>query len=222
MIQRGDTPRALTTPAGVTVADFDGQEPLEQLTYGEQGANLAFAGGSILDVLAVENLERAAVHDRGVASGGYAVASAWQIWTFDFDRGPLTSWAAVLDGPLAAVAVDGAPYFVSVDWTASWSTLWIWDAYAIEQAAYLHPRRVRELVPADLDGDGVEDWVVLDFSQLSIWRDPLRPEHCLDTWSIDGFASEIQTIAVGDYDGDGDDEVAFVTPFGEIVLLSLP
>ena len=217
----GHTPKLVLVPEGVRVADFDGLGALDQLVHGEYGARLELADGQLVNVLDVNaSVDRAAVHDRAQQMfGGYALASASQIWFFDFDHVQQASPGASLAGPLAAVTAADAPYFVGFDWVGSWSTLRVWDASGTAQYDYQHAGQVRHFAVAELDADGAPEWVLGTYNQLSIWRQPLSPEECLDPWPVSEFAL-IRSITVGDYDGDGDDEVALATILDEIVLLS--
>src|SRR5690606_18515472 len=75
---------------------------------------------------------------------------------------------------------------------------------------------VEAMVGADFGGDSRGDVAILSGGEPRIHFDVHDINRCLAPYSLGGPAGD---LAVGDHDGDGDDELAVLTSLGEIVVI---
>ena len=128
-----------------------------------------------------------------------------------------------------AAALGDAGYYLSAEPRASGAWYWLrWVEASTGAIAFEHAfattevegaPRLMQWFPADLDGDGSDDEVLIPWLEawgLSLWDG--APEGCLlDTdLSLD---VELFDVAVGDHDGDGDEEFAVVVASGEVAIV---
>lgn len=206
---------------GVRLGDFDGVPPLDRLVFGSGGAKLMLGDGQIIDVPEALDPSGAAVFDRAFTPGGYVLGARDQTWMYDLDH-QLFAWTldAAADGPLTPVLVNDQPHYLRTRWASDWTWFEHRELYGVVQPDRLFSSRVHATAPGDLDGDQIEDLVLLDASGwLAVWYQPFADGECFE-WHISELDGTIVAIAVGDHDGDGDDEIAVQTTIAQIALMS--
>lgn len=205
--------------AGLRAGDFDGVGLDELLVFGDGGASVAQLGGQAMPL--TMNGTPAATARELDQSGGFALRNSDTLEFYALDGAALTSSPVAepnAAGPLTSAHWSDAWYDLSATFVSSnQATTWT----AFEQWAPGSGERVRvwglegetlAMARADLDGDGHDELVLIHANLVWVLRDVGGPNECLEQQDFDHVGlGDPDMIAVGDYDGDGDDD--FVASF---------
>lgn len=210
---------AIATQLGLTVgliaADFDAVPPTDMLVWGLEGAYID-AGGQV-SVITTGPVTSAAVHELGAPEPGFAlrqVPGGLNLYTLD---GQLIASGESTTNPadLAAWARGSSSEYVSLVHHPTWSRaesramyggIETWPIYGMPQRIFA----------ANLDGGDIDDLVYFDGPSAVVQLNPREANDCHAP--VADLTGNPIDAAFGDYDGDGDDELAILTDSGWITL----
>jgi len=217
------SPVGFTGSRGLLAGEFDGVAPTDLIVWGSEGAYLASEGGvSPLSNTLVNAL--AAFEFGGPApSIGLRRVHTVKLLTLDGDQlhdlnllpGPMTTLAAFVSGGEGHYATVADSWPRSRVYTHDGVSGVAGERWPIEAM----PTRV---LAGDLNGDGADELIYLGAAfgwegvSLAVQYDPTGPGNC---WAEPvGAGGVLEIAALGDHDGDGDQELAFVTALGEVLI----
>jgi hypothetical protein len=206
-------------PDGLIAGDFDGIAAMDLLVWGLDSAAIDLGDATV--PLFQGTVYNAAAFDQSVAEPGVLLADGDFLQLFEL------AGAAVTTQPTVNISVVAAHSpmlrrYVSLQPKGSWSILWLWNPVSLDQAgSVLHPNIALELAAGDFDGDQHDEIVTIDSEVTLVFSvldgDPRR-DRCIATVDL-GVAGAITGHAIGDHDGDGDDELAVALDTGVVVIV---
>jgi hypothetical protein len=204
-------PTTLADTVGMIVADLDGQAPDDRVIWGASGASLERDGPP--EIFEQSPVRDATMHARGSGHDSLLLMTtqAPVLRLFDLDGAPLADFLGAADLVAAANDEQQARYVVFYH-LGRWSRGRLVDTATGENLGNLaHPHQPTKLAVADLDGDQRDELVTLSPEEgVTIWVAPLTAAGgCLHDLAPPEFEpATFGGVAVGDHDGDGDDELA--------------
>jgi hypothetical protein len=218
-------PSPIDTPRGLLAGDFDGQAPEDLWVWAPSGARL-YLGGIDLSVdipIGDGETNGAAAFEYPSPHAGVLLGNAYNdsrssLSLFDLTGGPLANAYGRLDS-VAAVSAPGEGRFVSAGYRdANWSHIRIRDADTLAETP-VHVRAGHPSVLAgDFDGDQWQEVLAVgDAVELIL---DVFDEPCISTLEL-GIEPATILPAIGDHDGDGDDEFAVSSVAGEVIIVDV-
>jgi hypothetical protein len=219
-------PSPIDEPRGLLAGDFNGQAPEDLWVWGSPGARL-YQGGLDwkVDILAPE-FESVI----GVAAFEYLSPNASillgtrdseELSVFDLTGTPLAAGSGRLDSVAAVSAPGEGSYFVSAGYHGeSWSSIRvrIRDVdILLDTKVHVHAGNP-SLLAGDFDGDQRQEILAVG-DAVELFFDVFY-EPCFSALDLGIQPAEILP-AVGDHDGDGDDELAFSSAAGEVIIVDI-
>lgn len=215
-----EAPLSLASASGLIVAEFNGAAPEDLLVWGSDGASLETGGAPQL--ISGEPISSAVYRPPERGAGGFALREPNQLAFFDLDgesSGTLPTNGNDPAGPLVTRVEFGEPLdsdgrLIGDSWTLLSHYRFNPPTFA---AAWGVPLRIDDMAAAKLDDDMYEDIVIIADGELWIYREVgFLPEECLT--QVAGVGPVVE-LAVGDHDGDGDEEVAVRFETGEVAVI---
>lgn len=223
---------ASSTPHQQVIAgDFDEQPPMDLIAFGNYGADLYLLGNGVVP-LSNEELNSASAFDFGAPGAGVALLEYYYgVAVVDFFGNAQAELPTVPDNPRTMTGIsspDAARYVVSTQHYGNsgmeWFTVALHDPGTLVEGTRVLVDDAWVLVPGDFDGDQAQDLFVTNES--SVWGGAttvvfgLFDEPCVAPQEL-GTDSYVTAHAVGDHDGDGDDEVALAFGTQSFLLLDV-
>ena len=209
----------LLDPQGLLAGDFDGRSFTDVLVWGADGAVLELDGLAV--PISDDDVHAAATFDASAPEPGLLLAADTSVQLFDLTGAAVDELDAVSTDALAAIGAPPERRYVSREDVGTWSYLWLWDPVTLDEASLPHPGDHYELASGDFDGDQFDELVTVGdevtIVDAVVDGDP-RAEPCVtvvDT-GVDGPPTD---HAIGDHDGDGDDELALSFDSDVIVII---
>ena len=208
---------------GLIAGELDGEPPTYILGWGGTGAYLQVAEGVVVPT--DNNVFGAAAFDFDAEAPGFALhgVEVLEIYNLDFEQTGGASGHESTDQLTAFRSMAGIGYANVRAYDSGWGRVWRVDpstATTLEEWAI--PVKPVDMFAGDLDGDSVDE-LVFTFGDESragvgIEFDPLGPGDC---WDSPSLATDYppRSVALGDYDGDGDQELAILTTSGDVAWL---
>jgi hypothetical protein len=217
-------PSPIDTPRGLLAGDFDGQAPADLWVWAPSGARL-YLGGIDLSVdvpVGDGDTNGAAAFEYPSPHAGLLLGDAYD-WIsglnlFDLAGGPLANTSGHLDS-VAAVSAPDEGRFVSAGYRqANWSHIRFRDADTLAEAqVHVHAGHPSVLA-GDFDGDQWQEALAVgDAVELILG---VFDEPCLSTLEL-GIQAATILPAIGDHDGDGDDEFAISSAAGDVIIVDV-
>lgn len=215
-------PNPIDVPMGLLAGDFDGQPPQDMWVWAESGARL-YLGGNVSSVeILIDLVDSTTAFEYtspyasllfGIAHdfGGLLVSS-------DLSGNLLDEQYTVAD-TVVAVSSPGQGRFVTAAYhSKNWSHLRFVDPTTLDEAASFLRGGLPSLRAGDFDGDQQQE-VLASSSELELILDVFT-EPCILPLDL---AIEPEPIlpAVGDHDGDGDDEFAVIAVDGTVIVVDV-
>jgi hypothetical protein len=203
---------------GLFAGQFDDQPSSDLLAWGGAGAYIDLAGQvSIFDT---SQVAAAAVHEFGSPEPGFALRRDTFIDLYTLDAQPLSTWADI-GGPPVVAAFDREfeSEYVNLLHYSSWSRVQSRNVSEglSEWSIYGTPEQV---FAGDLDGSETDELVFFDDASVSVHYNPSHLQGGGDCWHpvlVPGRGNPIEAV-FGDYDGDGDQELAIRTDAQEVAV----
>jgi hypothetical protein len=218
-------PSPIDTPRGLLAGDFDGQAPEDLWVWGPSGARLYLGGIDLsVDVLVgggepngAAAFEYPSPH-AGVLLGDDAICGV-DLSLFDLAGGLLANTFGHLDS-VAAVSGPDEGRFVNAGYRGlNWSHIRFWDADTLAEKNPVHVRAGHpSLLAGDFDGDQTQEVLAVGDAVELIFGVFDAP--CFSTLEL-GMQPAAILPAVGDHDGDGDDEFAFGSAAAKVVIVDV-
>jgi hypothetical protein len=216
-------PSPVDMPRGLLAGDFDGQAPEDLWVWGASGARLYLGGIDLsVDVPVGDGYTNgAAAFEYPSPHAGLLLGNAY-VWVdlslFDLAGGPLANTVGHLDS-VAAVSAPDEGRFVSAGYRdANWSHIRFRDADTLAETQ-VHVRAGHPSVLAgDFDGDQWQEVLAVgDAVELILG---VLDGPCISTLEL-GIQPAAILPAIGDHDGDGDDELAVSSAAGEVIIVDV-
>jgi hypothetical protein len=205
---------------GLLDAELDGAAPADLLIWASSGAGVELGDGDAFP-LSVENIGSATArsladplggfvlqHDTRLdfyTVGGLAIGSSEMRGSSPYALTSITQLGESFD--LSSSAVLPGPWTIIQQWSpGTGSSGPHWGLLG----------RVTAMAGGDFDGDARADLALIIDGALQIQFAGLSDETCLAMYP---FAAIAQDLAIGDHDGDGDDEIAVRFQGGNIAIL---
>ena len=213
----------LMAATGLIVERFDGGGPIDGvLSWGHDGAALELDGQ--IQLLENEPIFGGAYRDPATGVGGFSLRASGQLLFYELGGGLITTtWSEYIEpiGALTSIVTYGEPIDVTgdrMDSAQPWTLLSHYLAASYNFAAQWGvPLVVSEMKGADLRGDMYDELVLIADGQLWIYREVgYLPEECLVLVEL---PEPVVEIAIGDHDGDGDDEIGVRLESGAVGVL---
>lgn len=212
----------MQNPYGLVAGDFDETAFTELLVFGAQGAVLQLEDGDV-SIIDSEVLAAAAFDQSAPNPGLLLTGNDETLRLFDLMGGlvgvepydanfPFTS-------AVAAVHAPGLHRYVSTEDKVSWTVLRLWDPASFNASGMLfHPSGGIELAAGDFDGDQRGDLATVAAENTLVFSVADPRSACIASVEL-GVPGVETHHAVGDHDGDGDDELALALDSGVVVLI---
>ena len=223
-------PCPLLAAEDLLAGDFDGQPPTDLLVWGNQGALLELTDETVL--LSSDRIRGAAAYEYGSADGGVLLLRSTNPILFDF-RGNQLATGVNLGSEVGRLRGIGQSKYFGVFrndpyFARPWYEVRVFEASTLDEASLIlfaqtgvdyDPQYGPDggVAAGDFDGDQYDD-IIVSYG----WAHPLDvvfsagSQPCIASQDLGpddvGF-----DIAVGDHDGDGDDEAALTQ--GDRVLI---
>lgn len=208
-------PSPIDMPRGLLAGDFDGLAPEDLWIWGPSGARL-YLGGIDLSVDIPSQIEiiGAAAFEYPSPYAGILLGDEG---LFDLAGGPLVG-TGYLDS-VAAVSTPDEGRFVSAGYhSANWSHIRFSDAHTQAETQVGVRAGHPALLAGDFDGDQWQEVLAVGDSVELILGVVDGP--CISTLDL-GIQPAAILPAVGDHDGNGDDEFAISTATGEVIIVDV-
>jgi hypothetical protein len=215
-------PSPMRDPSGLFTGDFDGQAPIDLLLSGLDGVWLSLGGDSEPIVIS-DYGGPAAMFEHGSPYASLLLGPDLRL--FDLQGAPL------LEVPLedwfgsfvAASSPDQGRYagnrnygnWPPEEW---WNEVRLWNPTDLTEAGTILLPGNGGLVAADLDGDQVDELIVHGYPIALVVFDPLTAP-CTTVVEVDIDSIDYGGHAVGDHDGNGDDELALGFAFEDTIVI---
>jgi hypothetical protein len=200
---------------GLIAAELDDLPPTDLLGWGGTGAFIDRGGE--LSLISEEQISAAALHEFGSLGSSIGLRRDSIIDFYQLDGQSVATATSLLPGSpmLAAFTSAGVAEYVNVAHFNGWSRVQTHNLNLASQEwpIYGTPEQV---FAGDLDG-AYDELVFFDYFTVAVefytlatntcWHQPVIPARGLPSDAV-----------FGDYDGDGDDELAIRTELGEVVL----
>jgi hypothetical protein len=204
---------------GLLAGEFDGPAPADLLIWGTSGAGVRLGSGDEFS-LGDGETEAATARSLDDPVGGFMLQRGQLLEFYTVVGGTIASSPARADPPFAVTSIehlgDGYDLSSSVieqEWTfieergpATGNLGNQWGLVG----------QVMAMAGGDFDGDARADVALIVGSSVQIRFDEHDPDSCLAQYP---YASIATGLAVGDHDGDGDDELAVRFDGGHVSLL---
>jgi hypothetical protein len=208
---------------GLLAGDFDGQDPEDLWVWGRSGARL-YVGGMDLEV----EVPGPEFEVRGISAfeflspyAGFLLGSYplnFELSLFDLAGNPLTHRYGRFDS-IAAVSSPNAGLFVSAGYHAhDWSHIRFRDAHTLAETQVRVHAGNPSLLAADIDGDQWQEVLVVG-EAVELILDVFDAA-CIQTLEL-GIQPAAIASAVGDHDGDGDDEFAIISAMEKVIIVDV-
>jgi hypothetical protein len=218
-------PSPIDEPRGLLAGDFDGQAPDDVWIWGDSGARLYLGGVDLsVDVPGIQDQTNgAAAFEYPSPHPGVLLGNTYD-WSaglnlFDLAGGPLADASGRLDS-VAAVSAPNEGRFVSAGYhhNENWSHIRFRDAGTLAETQV----RVRAghplLLAGDFDGDQWQEVLAVGDAVELIFG--VFDRSCISTLEL-GIQPGAILPAIGDHDGDGDDELALSSAAGDVIIVDV-
>lgn len=210
--------------------DFDGQPPMDLLPFGHAGATLHLLGNAIIPLSDGYLTAGAAVEFGTPGAGAAFLDDSKDLSTFDL-TGSFQGGEPSIDNRrnLAGItSPEEARYAVSIARDAAsqeqWYNIRLLDPDTLATDARVMVGDAFEMFAGDFDGDEEQDLFVTGDDNVTSGDTSvifhLFEEPCLATQDL-GNDSLVKNHAVGDHDGDGDDEIALIFDDQSLVIVDV-
>lgn len=208
-------PSPVLGSTGVKIDALDEFSPADVLVWGDGGGVALSGSGEVLLELLDTPIHSASIRAWGSLSPGVVLRSDTGLWLFEIGGpGFEQAW---LYGELPAaettLEVVNDVSIVGASRVNDWTLLELFDPLTLARDRMGVGGDVLALDHGDLDGDDVDELVLLSTGQLSL----LRWENC----RMDLGIPDAVEVALGDHDGDGDDELAVRTSGGLVLVTDI-
>jgi hypothetical protein len=231
---QGTDPSPLSIEPKVIAGDFDGQPPMDLVLHGTQTAALLLATGTVIPLdyaYFQDGATSAAAFGFDTAHAGVAVIEEYyDLYLFDLSGGIQVAQPNYegnrrltnITSPNAGRYVFTTMRYAEFD--NEWYDVSLRDPISLDEHSHLVLSGGHVMVPGDFDGDQAQELFVTGDGALEggptsvvfgLFSEPCIAPQELYTESL------VRDHAVGDHDGDGDDEVAFIFFDGTIVLVDV-
>jgi hypothetical protein len=211
------SPTAIGSINGLYAGQFDDQPPTDLFAWGNAGAYVERAG----EVVTFGNLpvQDGAAHEFGSSVSGFALQRDYYIEIYTLDGQLIEAWHDSSNWPPAIAAFTRGleALYVHVVPQSTWSRVLAGNP-ELETTQWSIYGTPDQLFAGDLDGTGTDELVFFDDANLAIDVNPLDQGNCWYAPTIPAGGSPSEAV-FGDYDGDGDEELAIRTLQGEVVLI---
>jgi hypothetical protein len=216
-------PSPIDMPRGLLAGDFDGQAPEDLWVWASSGARLYLGGIDLSVDVPVGDTETngAAAFEYPSPYAGLLLGNGYfrvDLSLFDLAGGPLANTFGRLDS-VAAVSAPDDGRFVSAGYhDANWSHIRVREADTLAENQ-VHVRAGHPSVLAgDFDGDQWQEILAVGDAVELILGVFDRP--CISTLEL-GIQPAAILPAIGDHDGDGDDEFAVSSAAGQVIIVDV-
>jgi hypothetical protein len=203
----------------IFAGDFDGQDPTDLLTWGNGGVVLEIGGGGTVPI-SDESAAAAAMFEFGSPTAGLMLAHPFSVQIYDFAGNMLAG--KVVSGVSKLVPLETADdaVYAAGNWYMfgdgiPWGFVQLLDPITGAEQASMLAAFASNVASGDLDGDGNDELVMGGYASTGVFEltfdltiifNPLT-DPCAVKLGLD-LSDTTRAVAVGDHDGDGDDEVA--------------
>lgn len=214
------TPSAWPDSVGLLDGEFDGAAPADLLIWASSGAGVELGSGDALP-LSAEVIGAATARSLADPLGGFVLQHAASL--FFYSAAGVEIGGAQMHGSSPYALTSIAQLGDSFDLSASVMSPGLWTI--IEQwgpgtgnfgTHWGLLGQVTVMAGGDFDGDARADLALIIDGSVQIQFGVLTDATCLALYP---FASIAQGLAVGDHDGDGDDEIAVRFESGDVAVL---
>jgi hypothetical protein len=215
----------------VIVGDFDGQPPMDLLPAGESGAVLVLNAGIV--ALGIEyGSTGAAAFDFGTPHAGLAlIEEHYDLHSFDLSGAPQSFEPAYFDGHRSLARIespDAGRYVLAITRDAvsdqQWYEVVLKSPLTLVEDARIVLSDAYWVIPGDFDGDQVDEIFVTGDDEFESGTASvvfgMFTEPCIAPLEL-GTDARVMRYAVGDHDGDGDDEVALMFEDDTIMIVDV-
>ncbi len=202
---------------GLIAGEFDGAAPADLLIWAHAGAGVSLGSGAMIE-LSTDDIDTASARPFAAPVAGFVLEHDGLLDLFTIAGSHIDSAQTHLDAPHGLTSIeqlgdslDLSSSVVAQDWTLlqSWG-----PATGNEGASWGVQGRATQIVGGDFDGGGRADVALLQEDAVEILAGVLD-DPCLMTYP---FADLTRGLAVGDHDGDGDDELAIWFEAGHVAV----
>lgn len=214
------TPSSLPDSAGLLDGEFDAVAPADLLIWASSGAGVELGSGDAFP-LTGDVVHSATARSFADPLGGFVLQHD-KILDFYTVAGEPIAMAEMRGGsPFALTSIvelgDSFDLSASVMNPRQWTIIEQWGpgtGYAGNNWGLLG--QVTAMAGGDFDGDARADIAIIMDGTLQIQFTVLNNTSCLALYP---FAAIAQSLAIGDHDGDGDDEIAIRFEAGNVAVI---
>jgi hypothetical protein len=205
---------------GLLDGEFDGVAPADLLTWGSSGAGVQLGSGGAFP-LSMALIGTATARSLADPLGGFVLAHGTLLDFYDVSGTAIDTAEMRGDSQYTLTSIahlgDSFDLSSSVVSRGLWTIIEQWGPGTGNLGTHWGVTgRVHAMAGADFDGNTQADVALLVDGTLQIQLRALTDQTCLATYLFDGYA---QNLAVGDHDGDGDDELAVRFEAGNVEVL---
>jgi hypothetical protein len=204
---------------GLLEGEFDGVAPADLLIWASSGAGVQLGSGDAFP-LSADVIGVATARSVDDPPGGFVLQHNTTLDFYDVGGVAIGSEAMRGDSPYALTSGSQLGYIFdlssSVVGPGMWTIIEQWDAGTGLGSYWGLPGRVTTMAGGDFDGDDRADIAVIVDGAVQIQFTVITNVTCLALYP---FAAIAQNLAIGDHDGDGDDEIAVRFEAGNIAVL---
>jgi hypothetical protein len=203
---------------GLREGEFDGVAPADLLIWASSGAGVELGSGDAFP-LSAEIIGAATARSLAEPPGGFVLQHNTTLDFYDVGGVAIGSDAMRGGSPYALTSASQLGYVFdlssSVVGPGMWTIIEQWDAGTGPGSYWGLPGRVTAMAGGDFDGDDRGDIAVIVDGAVQIQFTVITNVTCLSSYPLEGIAED---LAIGDHDGDGDDELAVRFEAGTIAV----
>ena len=210
----------LANPVGLFAGEFDDIAPSDLLVWGQEGALIDLGGDTV--PLTTEFVRSGAGFDYGTPAASVAIIRDSRARVYDLS-GEEQFYSSKWSGLVGSMQAGDQPgYFTVAEnqsdyYSSSWLEIAVMNAPNLELVSTIlvpgateYPNNEGGHVAGDFDGDQYDEILASQGTPYLQIVFGVFTEPCIATQDLGGGQAVAYDIAVGDHDGDGDDEVALI------------
>jgi hypothetical protein len=207
---------------GLLAGEFDDANATDLLIWASSGAGVLLGSGEMLE-LSAEGIDLATARSVDDPLGGFVLARGDVLNFFTADGVAITSSSMRGDSPhaLTSIAHLGDVFYLSASHKqydqGEWTLFEQWGPGTGNLGtSWGTGSPITTMLGGDFDGDGQGDLVLVGEGSMRLHFSVLTDESCTGPYVFNG---NVLGLAVGDHDGDGDDELAIRSDVSHVAIL---
>lgn len=207
---------------GLLAGEFDGAAPADLVIWASSGAGAQLGSGEQLS-FGADPIGAATARSLSDPVGGFLLQRDTLLDFYDAAGAAIGTSQLRADAPYALTSIEqlGDSFDLSSSVVFSvrdaWTVIEEWGPATGNLGIYWGvPGQVNAMLGGDFDGDARADIALIIGPTVQVQFAVLTDSSCLAMYP---FAAIAQALAVGDHDGDGDDEIAVRFEAGHITVL---